>query len=163
MKKKKTNFYKFLRIIYLIFGTIVLTYFFFYSPKDQYSKDYRIHKTQASKIFINSISSFIVPSKDIYKCGEKYVSWAEYAICWGEKYNRDPKEWSVLGLKETTKDIIKSFNNKKPTPSIIDGRAPFRNKFRFALSIFFFVAGIFLLWRTRFKFSKIIQNIYDKA
>ena len=163
MKKKKTNFYKFLRIIYLIFGTIVLTYFFFYSPKDQYFKDYRIHKTQASKIFINSISSFIVPSKDIYKCGEKYVSQAEYAICWGEKYYRDPKEWSVLGLKATTQDIINSSFNGRPTPMIFDGRALFRNKFKFALSIFFFVAGIFLLWRTRFKFSKIIQSIYDKA
>ena len=156
-----------LRIFYLMSGIIFLAFFFFNSPTNDYEKsigiDYRIHNTQASKIFINSISMIIVPRKDIYKCGDRYVNKVQYSICWGDIYNRDPNEWLIMGKQETSRDIIGSFNSSKPKPIIYDGRVNLREKFRFGMSIFFFVAGIFILWRTRFNFSKIIQNIYDKA
>ena len=155
--KKKYNFTKFFKIIFLFLGLIILTIFFFYSPKEKYELYYKIYKTPASKIFINILSDTIIPYKAAYRCGDRIVDRDGHIKCWSE-YWRKPV---VLYPKWSAADIPLA-NLSAPEPKVFDDNYDKRDKFQKALSIILFGISLFFLWRLRDNIVNSILTFYKK-
>ena len=155
--KKKYDFPKIFKIIYLFLGFSAFALFFFYMPKQEYNFGYNISKTLASKVFLNKISDVIIPYTPDYRCGGKVVDKYRHVQCWS-KYYRKP---AVLYPKWTAKDIP-GINFSAPEPQVWDRNSDLRKKFQMILSIILFGASIFCLWRFRDKLFNSLISFYKK-
>ena len=155
--KKKYDFPKIFKIIYLFLGFSILTLFFFYTPKQEHNFGYNISKTPASKVFLNKFSDIIIPYTPDYRCGGKVVDKNRHIECWS-KYWRKP---AVLYPKVELNDTL-SVNFSAPEPRVWDGNSDLRNKLQMILSIILFGASIFYLWRFRDKSFNFLISFYKK-
>ena len=155
--KKKYDFPKILKIIYLFLGFSVLTLFFFYTPKQEYNFGYDIRKTQASKILLNKFSKTIIPYTPDYRCGAEATDKNGHIECWS-KYWRKP---AGLYPKATANDTIFA-DVSAPQPQIYDGNYGLRKKFQMILSIILFGVSVFCLWRFRNKLFNSLISFYKK-
>ena len=155
--KKKYDFPKIFKIIYLFLGFSAFALFFFYTPKQEYNFGYNISKTLASKVFLNKISDVIIPYTPDYRCGGKVVDKYRHVQCWS-KYYRKP---AVLYPKVELNDVY-SVNFSAPEPQVWDRNSDLRKKFQMILSIILFGASIFCLWRFRDKLFNSLISFYKK-